>query len=235
MDALDRRFFRERYDAYRLLGGVAEDVRRSTSFDEAARQVIARIDKALHPESASLMVCKPGESAYRSAASVRAASPPVLSRRQPRRPRAGAGQASGKSARRDGMAPTAAAARRGGVPAARAGGMAVPGVVARDGDAGIPPARAEAIRGAVLARRPPAARGRDGQPRPAARPAGSRRVRRVFRVRRLLRPGRDPLRQRRWDARQVSLSADDRGALSVRPAPGPRRHGRRVRRRSTSS
>jgi hypothetical protein len=75
MDELDRRFFRERYDAYRLLGGVADDVRRSASFDEAARQVIARIDDALHPESASLMVCKPGDPAYRSQAAINDAPP----------------------------------------------------------------------------------------------------------------------------------------------------------------
>ena len=77
MDALDRRFFRERYDAYRLLGGVADDVRRSTSFDEAARQVIARIDEALHPESASLMVRNPGDPAYHSAASINTPPPPI--------------------------------------------------------------------------------------------------------------------------------------------------------------
>jgi hypothetical protein len=77
METLDRRFFRERYDAYRLLGGVADDVRRSTSFDEAARKVIARIDDALHPESGSLMVRKPGDPAYRSAASINVFPPPI--------------------------------------------------------------------------------------------------------------------------------------------------------------
>ncbi len=68
LDALDRRFFRERYDANRLLSGVADDVRRSASFEEAARHVIARIDGALHPEWASLLVREPGEPAYGSVA-----------------------------------------------------------------------------------------------------------------------------------------------------------------------
>jgi hypothetical protein len=77
MDALDRRFFRERYDAYRLLGGVTDDVRRSASFDEAARHVITRIDDALHPESVSLMVRKPDDTAYRSVASASDPPPPI--------------------------------------------------------------------------------------------------------------------------------------------------------------
>jgi hypothetical protein len=77
LDALDRRFFRERYDAYRLLAGVAEDVRRSSSFDEAGRHVIARIDEALHPESASLMVRHTGDAAYRSVASAGDPVPPI--------------------------------------------------------------------------------------------------------------------------------------------------------------
>jgi hypothetical protein len=70
MDAIDRRFFRERYDAYRLLAGVADDVRRSGSFDEAGRHVIARIDEALHPESASLMVSKPGDPGFHSVVAI---------------------------------------------------------------------------------------------------------------------------------------------------------------------
>jgi hypothetical protein len=77
MDALDRRFFRERYDACRLLGSVADDVRRAASFDAAARQVIARMDEALHPEAAALMACRPGDAAFRSVASVGDAPPTI--------------------------------------------------------------------------------------------------------------------------------------------------------------
>jgi eukaryotic-like serine/threonine-protein kinase len=67
METLDRRFFREGYDAYRLLAGVADDVRKSESFDVAARQVIARIDEALHPQSASVIVLNPPDLFFRSA------------------------------------------------------------------------------------------------------------------------------------------------------------------------
>jgi hypothetical protein len=77
MDALDRRFFRERYDAYRLLAGVTDDVRRSESFDGAARQVIARIDEALHPESIALMLRQPGDPSFDCVASIRASVPPI--------------------------------------------------------------------------------------------------------------------------------------------------------------
>lgn len=77
IDGLDRRFFRERYDVYRLLGGVAEDVRGSASFDEAARRVTARIDAAFHPRSASIMVRAVGAPVFRSAASIDDAPPPV--------------------------------------------------------------------------------------------------------------------------------------------------------------
>ena len=77
IDALDKHFFRERYDVYRLLSGVAEDVRRSASLDDAARHVIARIRDALHPESASLMVRSPSDAAFFSAAAIDDAPPPV--------------------------------------------------------------------------------------------------------------------------------------------------------------
>jgi tRNA A-37 threonylcarbamoyl transferase component Bud32 len=77
MDALDRRFFRERYDAYRLLAGVADDVRQSASFDDAARQVMARIDDALHPARASVMVRAAGATFFESAASIGGSPPSV--------------------------------------------------------------------------------------------------------------------------------------------------------------
>jgi hypothetical protein len=77
MDAIDRRFFRERYDAYRLLAGVADDVRRSGSFDEAARHMIARIDEALHPESASVMISKPADPGFHSTVSIGNPPPPI--------------------------------------------------------------------------------------------------------------------------------------------------------------
>ena len=49
LNALDCRFFRERYNAQRLLRQVAEDVRRAASLDPVAPTVVSRIEQALHP------------------------------------------------------------------------------------------------------------------------------------------------------------------------------------------
>jgi serine/threonine-protein kinase len=55
LDALDRRFFRERYDAQRLLHSVVEDVRRSPGLEEAAPRVVDQIARALHPRFVTLL------------------------------------------------------------------------------------------------------------------------------------------------------------------------------------
>jgi tRNA A-37 threonylcarbamoyl transferase component Bud32 len=68
LEALDRRFFRERYDAQRLLREVVEEVRESRSFERVAPRVVARIEAALHPEFAGLLVRGRGEANYRSLA-----------------------------------------------------------------------------------------------------------------------------------------------------------------------
>ena len=77
LNALDRRFFRERYDAQRLLSGVVDDIRRSGTFDQAAPHVISQIEGALHPEFAVLMAREPGGAAYRTAASTGGVLPPL--------------------------------------------------------------------------------------------------------------------------------------------------------------
>src|SRR5213078_3064574 len=56
LDGLDRRFFRERYNAQRLLRQVAEDVRQTASLDPIAPTVVARIEQALHPTFVALMM-----------------------------------------------------------------------------------------------------------------------------------------------------------------------------------
>ncbi|MFQ5696276.1 MAG: serine/threonine-protein kinase, partial [Terriglobia bacterium] len=77
--ALDRRFFRERYDAQRLLREVVEDVRAARSFERVAPRVVARIEVALHPEFAALLVREPREPSYRSLAAAPAGqAPPPL-------------------------------------------------------------------------------------------------------------------------------------------------------------
>lgn len=68
LEALDRRFFREHYDAQRLLREVVEEVREAQSFERMAPRVVARIEAALHPEFAALLVREPREAAYRTLA-----------------------------------------------------------------------------------------------------------------------------------------------------------------------
>lgn len=78
--ALDRRFFRERYDAQRLLREVVEEVREAGSFERVAPRVVARIEVALHPEFVALLVREPGEANYHSLAAAPAGqAPPPLS------------------------------------------------------------------------------------------------------------------------------------------------------------
>ncbi len=64
LEVLDRRFFRERYDAQRLLREVVEETRTAQSFEQQAPRVVARIEAALHPEFAALLVREPREPAY---------------------------------------------------------------------------------------------------------------------------------------------------------------------------
>ncbi len=79
MDALDRRFFRERYDAQRLLREVAQEARQARSLEKVAPRVVAQIEAALHPEFAALLVRDPGEPQFRSLATAPGNhTPPVL-------------------------------------------------------------------------------------------------------------------------------------------------------------
>lgn len=70
LEALDRRFFRERYDAQRLLREVVEEVRQARSFGEMAARVVTRIETALHSEFVDLLAREPHEPAYRSLVAV---------------------------------------------------------------------------------------------------------------------------------------------------------------------
>jgi serine/threonine-protein kinase len=79
MDALDRRFFREQYDAQKLMREIAEQVREAAGFEQAARRVVAQIEAALHAEFAAVLVRHTPEAAYTVvAAAPAAASPPAL-------------------------------------------------------------------------------------------------------------------------------------------------------------
>ncbi len=79
LEALDRHFFREHYDAQRLLREVVEEVRQARNFEQVAPHVVARIEAALHPEFAALMMREPHETQYRSRAAAPAGqAPPPL-------------------------------------------------------------------------------------------------------------------------------------------------------------
>lgn len=79
LEALDRRFFRERYNAQRLLRDVVEEIRGAKDLHRVSPRVVARFESALHPEFVSLMVREPGMPSYESWASAPASqAPPPL-------------------------------------------------------------------------------------------------------------------------------------------------------------
>jgi hypothetical protein len=70
LEAIDKRFFRERYDAQRLLSQVVEDIRRAGDLPGVAAEVVSRVAAALHPRYAAVLVREPRELTYRVLASV---------------------------------------------------------------------------------------------------------------------------------------------------------------------
>ena len=63
---VDRRFFRERYDAHRLLTSIAEQVGRASSFDVIAPSIARQIDEALHPTFVRVLTHMPASSSFGS-------------------------------------------------------------------------------------------------------------------------------------------------------------------------
>jgi eukaryotic-like serine/threonine-protein kinase len=55
LDRIDRRFFRDRYDAQRVLQQVVLDVKEAKSFEDAAGEVVKQVHATLHPEFVSLL------------------------------------------------------------------------------------------------------------------------------------------------------------------------------------
>ncbi|MBZ5647651.1 MAG: protein kinase [Acidobacteriia bacterium] len=79
LDALDRRFFRDRYDAQMLLRSIVDDLRAASSFERASAQVSAKVETALHAEFAAVYVKEAGESLFTAiAASPASSAPPQL-------------------------------------------------------------------------------------------------------------------------------------------------------------
>lgn len=79
LEALDSRFFRERYDAQRLLQQVTASLRSAGSLDPVAPHVVAQVEAALHPHFAALMLRPAGREYFTTLASAPAgAAPPPL-------------------------------------------------------------------------------------------------------------------------------------------------------------
>jgi eukaryotic-like serine/threonine-protein kinase len=55
LDRIDRRFFRDRYDAQRVLQHVVLELKEARSLEEVAGEVVKQIHAALHPEFVSLL------------------------------------------------------------------------------------------------------------------------------------------------------------------------------------
>ncbi len=65
LDALDRRFFRERYNLHLILREAAEEIRNARSLETAGLRAVARIESALHSGFVAVMVREPGRPSYR--------------------------------------------------------------------------------------------------------------------------------------------------------------------------
>lgn len=68
LDALDRRFFRERHSAERLLRSITDDIRGAASLEAVAPRLVGQIDAALHPEFVALLLRRLPELVYRAVA-----------------------------------------------------------------------------------------------------------------------------------------------------------------------
>jgi eukaryotic-like serine/threonine-protein kinase len=77
LEALDRRFFRERYDAQRLLRGVIEELHRADTLEQSATRVVARVEEALHPTFVALLTREPGCDDYGRLAAAPSAGGPA--------------------------------------------------------------------------------------------------------------------------------------------------------------
>ena len=77
MQALDKRFFREQYDAGRLLHAVAEEARRVRVLDQVAPSVMSHIEAALHLEFAAILVREQSQPFFQAVAAIRLVPAPL--------------------------------------------------------------------------------------------------------------------------------------------------------------
>jgi serine/threonine-protein kinase len=71
---IDRRFFREQYDAQRLLTSIAEQVSRAPDFDAIASSLVDQVEKALHPTFVTVLRHQPAKASFAEASGGLAAS-----------------------------------------------------------------------------------------------------------------------------------------------------------------
>ena len=81
--SVDRHFFRERYDAQRLLRSIAEQITRASNFEAMVPSVIQQIDEALHPEFVSVLRYLPDESMFAAADALAPSAGPSGNAHQP--------------------------------------------------------------------------------------------------------------------------------------------------------
>jgi len=82
--AIDQRFFREHYDATRLLREVSDQARRAGSLERAAPGVVARIEAALHQELVAVLSRGSGQPVFRCvAAAPSGMAPPAIDAGEP--------------------------------------------------------------------------------------------------------------------------------------------------------
>ncbi|HTP69083.1 MAG TPA: protein kinase [Dongiaceae bacterium] len=74
LDALDRRFFRDKYDAQQLFHEIVEEIRHADTVEEVAPRVVSRVAEGLHTSGCGLLQRKPGEPSYRVLAAAPAGS-----------------------------------------------------------------------------------------------------------------------------------------------------------------
>ena len=69
MEVLDRRFYREHYNAQLLLRQTVDEIRASSNLAEVAPKAVARIEQALHPEFVAILMREASDPLYRCIAS----------------------------------------------------------------------------------------------------------------------------------------------------------------------
>ncbi|MGE5814230.1 MAG: protein kinase domain-containing protein [Acidobacteriota bacterium] len=79
LTAIDRRFFRQRYDAEQILRAVVSELRHAEALETVAPSFVARLQQALHPTFAALMVREASSETFQTLASAPAGgAPPPL-------------------------------------------------------------------------------------------------------------------------------------------------------------